>query len=574
MEEVEDAVTRRAVTGNVAVRDPAGTTTTGGTVATDVRLLAMVTVVPPGGAAPDRVTVPVACVPPTTVLGLSVTEDAVAARRERVSVRDADPWLAITFTEVVDGTGEVAIGKLDEVAPAAMTTLAGGDARVPVEVRRVTTVGVPTDALRRTVPVVAEPPVSVVGEADRVKTRTARAALRVTPPAVAEIVVEVAVTRGWAAIGNVALVVPGATTTFAGTEAPAGLLLARATTVPPAGAAADSVTVPTTAPPATALVPESTRVASAGVATVSDADAAVAPSVAERTTAVGAATGVVVKENVPALDPDGMVTDGGTMAAGWLDESARVAPPNGAAPFRVMVPVPEDPPRIDAGLTERLETPSGRSVTEPVADVPPAVAVTMTGVEVETTAVERTNGTLVAPAGTATSTGKPTAEGTDEESWTVVPGAPAAAPSVTSPCTEEPPMTEEGESESDDTPAGAGITRSEATAGPPGKAAVMEAVASARTTAVEMAKSADVAPAGIVADPGTDATAGSLLDRRTVTPAAPAADASRSVPFRDAPPVTLAEASERVPVTGEAEPVTREAPQRRTSTGIPESRTG
>lgn len=49
---------------------------------------------------------------------------------------------------------------------------------------------------------------------------------------------------GWVVTVKVRLVVPAVTVTLAGTVAAAVLLLDRATTLPPEGAAADSVTVP------------------------------------------------------------------------------------------------------------------------------------------------------------------------------------------------------------------------------------------------------------------------------------------------------------------------------------------
>ena len=58
---------------------PTGTVTLGGTVATEVLPLERVTIAPPSGAAPLRVTVPVEEKPPTTLAGLSVREDAVTA---------------------------------------------------------------------------------------------------------------------------------------------------------------------------------------------------------------------------------------------------------------------------------------------------------------------------------------------------------------------------------------------------------------------------------------------------------------------------------------------------------------
>ena len=70
------AATAPVVTVNVAVVEPAATVTPGGTLATVGLLLDRVTCVPPVGAGALRVTVPVEdCVPPTTLVGLSETEE-------------------------------------------------------------------------------------------------------------------------------------------------------------------------------------------------------------------------------------------------------------------------------------------------------------------------------------------------------------------------------------------------------------------------------------------------------------------------------------------------------------------
>lgn len=53
---------------------PAATVTEAGTVAAAVLLLARVTVLPPAGAVPERVTVAVVVVPPTSVLEASETD--------------------------------------------------------------------------------------------------------------------------------------------------------------------------------------------------------------------------------------------------------------------------------------------------------------------------------------------------------------------------------------------------------------------------------------------------------------------------------------------------------------------
>ena len=70
-----DLVTFRVVILKVALVLPAGTVTLAGTVAAAVLPLVSVTTVPPVGAAPFRVTVPVDVAPEVTDVGLNVTED-------------------------------------------------------------------------------------------------------------------------------------------------------------------------------------------------------------------------------------------------------------------------------------------------------------------------------------------------------------------------------------------------------------------------------------------------------------------------------------------------------------------
>ncbi|MCU1315478.1 MAG: hypothetical protein JWN63_800 [Candidatus Acidoferrum typicum] len=75
-----DAVTALVLTVNVALVAPATTVTLEGTVAAAVLLLESATCAPPVGAAPLNVTVPVEdCVPPITLVGLSVSDERVGA---------------------------------------------------------------------------------------------------------------------------------------------------------------------------------------------------------------------------------------------------------------------------------------------------------------------------------------------------------------------------------------------------------------------------------------------------------------------------------------------------------------
>ena len=73
-----EAATPLVLTVNVALVAPAATATLEGTLAAPL-LLESATVAPPAGAAPLNVTVPVEdCVPPITLVGLSVSDESVA----------------------------------------------------------------------------------------------------------------------------------------------------------------------------------------------------------------------------------------------------------------------------------------------------------------------------------------------------------------------------------------------------------------------------------------------------------------------------------------------------------------
>ena len=85
-------------------------------------------------------------------------------------------------------------------------------------------------------------------------------------------------------------------------------------------------------------------------------------------TAVVAATGLVVAVNVAVVAPAATVTDAGTWAAAVLLEvNVTTAPPVGAGPLSVTVPVEEVPPGTVAGLTLTLPSAAADAVTVKVA---------------------------------------------------------------------------------------------------------------------------------------------------------------------------------------------------------------
>jgi hypothetical protein len=157
-------------------------------------------------------------------------------------------------------------------------------------------------------------------------------------------------------IVNVAVVVPAATVTLAGTVPTVVEDDANVTTAPPVGAARVRVTVPVTATPPVAAETFVVMVemAAAGGVTVTVA-VPVEPLVdAVMVAFVLAATVPAVTVNVAVRVPAATVTDTGTLAtAALLDESVTTFPPVGALLESVTVPV----------VVPRLATLVGAKVT-------------------------------------------------------------------------------------------------------------------------------------------------------------------------------------------------------------------
>jgi hypothetical protein len=99
-----DAPTGTVVTRKVVTLAPAGTVTVAGTEAAGLAL-ERVTTVPPGGAAIEMVTVPVEVDPPTTLVGLSASAEAVTSRTESEADLVVPPDEAEMTTLVVASTG-------------------------------------------------------------------------------------------------------------------------------------------------------------------------------------------------------------------------------------------------------------------------------------------------------------------------------------------------------------------------------------------------------------------------------------------------------------------------------------
>lgn len=93
---------------------------------------------------------------------------------------------------------------------------------------------------------------------------------------------------------------------------------------------------------------------------------------AEIETVVAVATAWVVSVKAAVVAPAGTVTLGGTLATGLLLERDTRAPPLGAGPFSVTVPVGEViAPVILDGLNVRAEGAGGRRVSVPDVLAPP-----------------------------------------------------------------------------------------------------------------------------------------------------------------------------------------------------------
>jgi hypothetical protein len=88
-------------------------------------------------------------------------------------------------------------------------------------------------------------------------------------------------------------------------------------------------------------------------------------------TGVDAATALVVMLNVALVAPAATVTLAGTVAAALLLDSVTTAPPAGAGPSSVTVPVRGLPPVTLAWLRLSDETLGGTTVSEAVCVAPP-----------------------------------------------------------------------------------------------------------------------------------------------------------------------------------------------------------
>ena len=152
---------------------------------------------------------------------------------------------------------------------------------------------------------------------------------------------------------NVAVVAPATAVTLAGTAA-AELLLASVITTPPAGAGPLIVTVPVDpVPPWTLVGLKASEVRFTATGVTVNVVVWVPPNDPVIITLVLPLTALVVIPKLALVLPLATTTVEGVWAAAvLLLDRVTVAPPVGAGPLRVTVPVDPDPPITVVGLTE------------------------------------------------------------------------------------------------------------------------------------------------------------------------------------------------------------------------------
>jgi hypothetical protein len=325
---------------------------------------------------------------------------------------------------------------------------------------------------------------------------------------------------------NVRLVVPAATVTLAGTVAAAVLLLASATTLPPAGAVDDSVTVPVDDAPPVRLEGLSETAAIVGPLVVPGTT--VSPAVCPipvlsakpwMTTSEGADTDLVVIVKFALVAPPGTVMLDGTSATEkLLVPSVTVTPPARAALVSVAVPTAGVPAVAvrrstlnDASGIFETDT-EGLTVSVPVAEEAPNAAVTPTVALVDRLGVVNANIALVSPANRVTPAGTDTMPVLLTVSGTKT-DAVVALERLTRPIPPSPALTVDGWNVTDDSAiGGAAWTVSGALTTVSPRAANNVTVRVSGRPRVNAENVPDEAPALMAAKPDpTSATDGSLL---------------------------------------------------------------
>jgi hypothetical protein len=361
----------------LALDAPAGTVTVVGTFAPveDERL----TVAPPLGAARARVTVPVAELPPTTEFGemLRPASSGTSTFRFAETVAPFRPAVIVTFTLLA--TNEVVTVKVALDAPAGTVTIAGTAALKLFEAKVTVAPPGPAAPFKVMVPNDGFPPTTDVGETVNPLSDAAvivSVADWVAPACVAVIVAVRLLDTAAVTIVKDAEVAPGATVTLAGNVALV-LLDERLTTVPPGPAGPVRVTVPVEGTPPRTNAGESVRLLRvAGV--IVNVAVWVAPLTVPAIIAVTLPeTAVVATVKVDEVAPEATEIEAGNMALVLFDDRYTTTPPGPAIPLNVTVPIEEDPPATDVGLTVIVANPGpdNRDHTMPAAFWPPWAAV-------------------------------------------------------------------------------------------------------------------------------------------------------------------------------------------------------
>jgi hypothetical protein len=254
---------------------------------------------------------------------------------------------------------------------------------------------------------------------------------------------------------------------------------------------------------------------------------------------VGRRTTPVVTGKVALVAPAAIVTVAGRLHPRLLSVSVTTAPPDGAGPFSVTVPVEFPtigPPTTLVGFRVSEVRTAGSTVSDTLIEPPPEEAEMLTAVEAATALVATAKVVLVPPAGMVTLAGTEAAA-LLSESWTTAPPA-GAGPSITTvPVTGVPPVTLARLRLSAATRGG--TTVSEPVWVAPAYEPEIVAVVAAATGFVVALKLALEAPAATVTLAGTE-TAPLLLESATCAPPAAAGPLSVTVPEAALPPVTLA----------------------------------
>lgn len=254
------------------------------------------------------------------------------------------------MTDVALATAVVLIVNVAVVLPAATVRVAGTVAAELLSVSDTVTPPEGAAPFRDTVPVEELPPITLLGLKFNALTEgglIVKTAVLVTLYT-ADTVTDVALATGLVVTVKVAKVAPDATVTLAGTWA-ALLLSDSAMRMPVAGAGPFSRTVPVDEfPPTTDVGTKLTPVKEGGL--IVKTAVLVPLYFADIVTELLLTTAVVVTVNVAVVAPAATVTLAGTCADPLLEESATAAPPAGAGPFRVTVPVELLPPTTLVGF--------------------------------------------------------------------------------------------------------------------------------------------------------------------------------------------------------------------------------